>query len=185
MSESDNPWIDAVPAWVSLADLLPSVERWLGIPPDRAAEPLRLALETLEIHTTVIDWRDTSAAGRACAERLVEDAWIGSPGRHAVSHYGWIHVDWHAFAGCDIKVRWRQVVRALAPVSAEGAGNDRRAGSACSTDGWEVAEARLGRVLDRGGAVRVGKRFVVRRRANEGAASHGAVVGGAHERSAP
>jgi hypothetical protein len=117
----ENPWLDTVPAWVPLADLLPTIEKHLGIPRDQATKPLRKALEELDINTALDDNGDTRTAQRANLGPWFYHSQEGSPGAFAVSHQGWTRVDWLAgtLAGYVIRVCWKQVEQILAPMAAK------------------------------------------------------------------
>jgi len=121
MSESENPWIDALPAWLPLADLPTTVEAELGIPRRDAAKILRPALERFAIRNALDDKLDSlrfRSEGLAPWVQLVVD---DSPGTVAVSPAGWAHVDWDTgtLANYVIRVCWEQVVKVLAPLSAK------------------------------------------------------------------
>jgi hypothetical protein len=58
MENDADPWLSAPGAWVSLAALLRTVERVLGIPPSEATLVLRPSLEKGLIHAEVPEWSE-------------------------------------------------------------------------------------------------------------------------------
>jgi hypothetical protein len=96
-----SQWAGAVGAWAPLARLLDTVQRELGIPPDRAASRLRPDLETGRISTIVmaprspygqpiglppdsVEWAMSGSDFRltrrgSCAIPSCGNTWIGPP----------------------------------------------------------------------------------------------------------
>lgn len=147
MSEDANPWASAVPAWVTLAQLLVYVERELGIPHDRAANALRAPLESFAVRTAVFGY-SASAGSRIRKDWIASDQSPGHPTGYCISQQGWAHVDRinGSLAGCEVLVCWRHVVGELSllphmnlrSASQGSAGQSQSVGGAPARYDWEA-----------------------------------------------
>lgn len=112
MTDSVDSWADALAAWVPLMKLLATVERHLGLPPQKSRDALRLSLETMRIRTVVVD--GDSFQHRDGPQRN----WVmeGETRRdYRVGREGWPHVLWESgtLAGREVRVYWDDVALSL------------------------------------------------------------------------
>jgi hypothetical protein len=114
VTNSPKEWTGALPGWVPLAQLLDTVEKQLGIPPEMSRDVLRSSLETMKIATRVIGWEEVPH-GDDREWQWVVDGLPFTPGGYRVWHEGWEHICWKegTLVGCEVRVLWDHVLSRL------------------------------------------------------------------------